>query len=349
VLKFAHFAATIDTMGLRKELFPSISSNHSYVEILSEAFFQQLSTVARSNPICDVLRRDPMCLGPHSQKVLARLFYSSKRELLLSSVNLNKQHKYQLMATNKLDCANFGGKSLASQWLFALPNPGMGQTMSAELYRTALQFRLLMPLFSMSCPCPANKCKQIRDIFGHHLLSCTGVGNTNTSRHNNVAKALCNLGNATGVTSIFNAKLQLVGTDNSGHLHAFKPADVLFSNLSTTALCCDITIVSPLSAAKNDSLECSQLGLSTVKAVNIKNSKFCDVCSLHGYNFCAFAMDVTGITHPTAISLLGQLASAYSRRNEYTSGHAFMIVTRRVSFALQHEIARQLYAGISPS
>ena len=29
VLKFAHFAATIDTMGLRKELFPSILSNHS--------------------------------------------------------------------------------------------------------------------------------------------------------------------------------------------------------------------------------------------------------------------------------------------------------------------------------
>jgi len=348
VLKFAHLAATIDTMGLRKTLFPSILSNHSSLELISEAFIQQLSSEVRSDPILGVLRRDPMCLGPHSQKVLARLFYSSKRMLLLSSVALTNQHKYQLMATNKLDCAIFDGKSLASQWLFALPNPSMGQTMSAEIYRTALQFRLLMPLFPMSCPCPANKCKQTRDIYGHHLLSCKGDGNTHTIRHNNVAKALCNLANATGVTAHFNPKLQLYGTDNHGRPHAFKPADILFSNLSTTAVCCDMTIVSPLTEAKKDTLECFRPGLSTVKAVHIKNSKFYDVCSLHGYNFCAFAMDVTGITHPTAIMLLGQLASAYARHNDYTSGHAFMIVTRRVSFALQHEVARQLYAGISP-
>jgi hypothetical protein len=199
---------------------------------------------------------------------------------LLESPTLSIQHKYLLNATanNRFDSATFKGTSLASQWLFVLPNTGLGQTMTPELYRTALQFRLLIQLFPNSCLCPTDRCGQIRDMYGYHLLSCKGTGNTNTFRHDNVAKSLCKLANTVGVSAQFNPKLHLLGTDRRGHIHSFRPADILLSNLSSSATCVDVTVVSPLSAAKEDTSDILIPGSLTIKAVNIKNNNYHSVC-----------------------------------------------------------------------
>jgi hypothetical protein len=62
----------------------------------------------------------------------------------------------------------------ASDWLLAPPIPGLGLGLQSDVFRTALKFRLGMPLFNEPFPCPAlsssdgKACASEMDIFGDH-------------------------------------------------------------------------------------------------------------------------------------------------------------------------------------
>ena len=51
---------------------------------------------------------------------------------------------------------------------------------------------------------------------------------------------------------------------------------------------------------------------------------------------------VAGFTNHEAILILKQLAGAYSRTQHIAYGHAYAIITRRVSFILMKQLALQL-------
>ena len=66
----------------------------------------------------------------------------------------------------------------ASDWLLAPPIPGLGLGLQSEVFRTALKFRLSVPLFEAPFPCPTlssdgKACGSVMDVFGDHLAVIT--------------------------------------------------------------------------------------------------------------------------------------------------------------------------------
>nr|GEV67847.1 putative reverse transcriptase domain-containing protein [Tanacetum cinerariifolium] len=59
-------------------------------------------------------------------------------------------------------------------WHRAVPISGLGQTMNDKTYRCVLCYRLGIPLFSVSEPCPACLRVFAEDIYGDHAVSCAG-------------------------------------------------------------------------------------------------------------------------------------------------------------------------------
>jgi hypothetical protein len=68
----------------------------------------------------------------------------------------------------------------ASEWLLAPPIAGLGLGLQSDVFRTALKFRLGMPLFDEPFPCPTLSnagaaCDAQMDVFGDHALFATTV------------------------------------------------------------------------------------------------------------------------------------------------------------------------------
>src|SRR6185437_6594974 len=79
----------------------------------------------------------------------------------------------------------------ASDWLLAPPIPGLGLSLQNDNFRTALKFRLGLPLFDIGLTCSATSsktgevCGEDMDVFGDHALCCH-FGTSRLFRHNNL-------------------------------------------------------------------------------------------------------------------------------------------------------------------
>ena len=152
-------------------------------------------------------------------------------------------------------------------------------------------------------------------------------------------RALCSLAIAAGFFARLNVPMPFVGFDARGGVHSYRPADALIEDHLSAPLCVDVTIAFPPSDAKNGSPQaCSEGRLVTDKAVH-KHKQYDALCALHKFDFTTFALDVSGVAHHDTMALMNRLATAYDRKNACAFGYAFSIVTRRISFALQREIA----------
>ena len=110
--------------------------------------------------------------------------------------------------------------------------------------------------------------------------------------------------------------------------------------------CVDVTVVSPLSKAKSETAEGRQPGKTAAIAANVKHEKYDDSCKDAGKQFIAFACDVTGMLDPEAFILLKRIAIKYADANRQTLAWALSICKRRISFAIQHAISRQLISAL---
>ena len=91
----------------------------------------------------------------------------------------------------------------ASDWLLAPPVPGLGLAVQSEKFRTALKFRLGIPLFSEGSSCPAlshegKVCGAEMDVFGDHAICCHH-GTSLVFRHNAVCDVLAHAAKAAGL------------------------------------------------------------------------------------------------------------------------------------------------------
>lgn len=349
VLSFAHLAARRDTYGLRRRLFhPLITSDARSVH-LEEVFFSHLHSSIRESQLARKVR-GVLCLGnPSCQKDFARLHDASKRLALVDMEGgfSSAAQQYILSATAKAthDWKN-QTLSLASQFLFAMPNSGFGQTMDPKAYRAILQFRLLLPQRGIVAqPCPRNNCRQRWDIFGYHLLGCCGKGNGNYLRHNGFVHELYALAESVGVVARINDKEgHTAGFRGDGH-HTYtdlRPGDLVFMDPRQPVLCIDVTIGSPLSTAWSSKPEGRSPGLLMAKASARKHRLYDEAVAIHGKAFKVFAVDVAGFSNAEAVHLLRYLAGAYCRSQHIDYSHAFSIITRRVSFILMKHLAHQL-------
>ena len=353
VLQYAHLSAHADTLELRTSMFGGTHHHMltGFTELALPRFVEQLHPDVRNGTHASRFRL-PLCLGNHSQKEFARVADLSKRCLLLQQHRgqLTAQHRYILMSTAKaLHDRRNTTMSLASQWLFALPNGAMGQTTDPAAYRAALRYRLLIAQVRVAKPCSHVGCTQIVDVYGYHSFSCQGTGNTLYARHNNICKQLCALANAAGLPTTYNATAAHTPGYNprTGGYRNFRPGDLYMAN-ENPPLLIDVTVVSPLAASRLGSAELKYPGLMAAKAADKKHAYYDHAVSLDTKAFKAFAVDVAGFTDPDAVHLLRKIAGAYSVTHATAYSYALAIVLRRVSFVIMRELAQQLLSCSAP-
>ena len=133
----------------------------------------------------------------------------------------------------------------ASDWLLAPPIHGLGLGLQSDVFRTALKFRLSLPLFSEPFPCPAlssdgKVCASMMDGFGDHAPCCHN-GTSLVFRDNNVRDILCHSARAAGLAAVvIEKKNQIDGS-------RVKPGDITVQQyhrgFATSAF--DVTIAHP--------------------------------------------------------------------------------------------------------
>ena len=134
----------------------------------------------------------------------------------------------------------------ASDWLLAPPIPALGLGLKSDVFRTALKYRLGIPLYSEPVTCPAvsskgDVCGDEMDVFGDHSICCHH-GTSLVFRHNNVRDILGHSARAAGLAAVVMEKKHQVEDSKE------KPGDITVQQyhrgFATSAF--DVTISHPL-------------------------------------------------------------------------------------------------------
>jgi hypothetical protein len=233
----------------------------------------------------------------------------------------------------------------ASAYLFALPNYGLDQVLTAKEFRANMALRLLIPKFSGFLTCSKFKCAAPMDLFGYHAINCRG---SHYARHEGVVNALHLLAFDACLHPIKNAFVQCLGLSKrcSPSIVAYRPADILLDwHEFVRKTCVDVTVVSPIKAFMSENFI---VGKDAKRAEDEKHSKHADACHASGFDFLPFSVDVFGVFAPEAKKLLLNIASILEVAKGYPKSLARNITFRRISFAIHRGVARQLVDRMEP-
>jgi hypothetical protein len=114
--------------------------------------------------IRDSLRNDILTPHHNLQGIMAKKYFSNKRNTVISNVTRDDQ----LVVLESMV------QPMASQWLLALPNPGLSQVMTPSEFRAAIAVRLLIPQMASAKSCVAIGCPGLMDSFVYHTFTCGG-------------------------------------------------------------------------------------------------------------------------------------------------------------------------------
>lgn len=189
------------------------------------------------------------------------------------------------------------------------------------------------------------------DPFGYHALSCSGPGCGRFSRHEVVVNALAHLAQSAGFgppSQTTNSSFQCPSWFSPDQApRRLRPADIYL--IDDQHLCVDVTIVSPLSHAKSMTPAGRILGKTLLSAVAEKFYKHGQPCTELGKEFIPFALDSCGLTDHNAWKLMSRFATRMADRQGKSYSYLVNIVRRRISFALQVSLSRQLLRLNAPS
>jgi hypothetical protein len=285
-------------------------------------------------------------LAPQSkhQLFMAHVFYSAKRSVILKHNYITRhpadmRRRFQVV----LDSA---AEPVASAWLFALPNSGMNQRMSASEFQASAAFRLLIPQFSPGHLCKCTGCTVEMDRFGYHALICRGK--QRFERHQTVRDALFDLAAMARFAPTKDAPVRCLGRSSySGLTHAFRPADILLAGDDFAQDCADVTVVCPFSTTMTGGAALV-IGKKVNDAEEEKYRKHQEACENASYGFKAFAIDVFGVMGNRSLQFLYRIRNAIVRASGHHMRKATAICHRRISMAVQKGVARQVVAQLDP-
>jgi hypothetical protein len=175
--------------------------------------------------------------------------------------------------------------SHASDWLIAPPIPGLGLGMQSDAFRTALKFRLGMPLFDAPFPCPmlsADRvaCGDQMDVLGDHAICCL-YSHSIGFRHNNIRDILGHSARAAGLAAVVLEKKNQVDGSNE------RPGDITVQQyhrgFASSAF--DVTITHPLQK-KFIEIAMEEAGVAAEEAHDRKLQKSLAVCEKEGIHLC---------------------------------------------------------------
>jgi hypothetical protein len=347
ILNIAYFASSLDSKGLQDRIYPFAPDRSIYFAHALSVFRGSLEPKELGD--CPDSVNTLLSLPQQRyQRYLTGLYYKSLRTRLMQHEYLTRP-QFRSVATRhqmvlQAACVEDKSSSLASQWLMALPNPGLGQEMTAREFRAALAFRLLIP-FSDSCVRPrrCSNCNKFdMDAFGYHVLSCQGKGNLFWHRHQCVQRAVADFAQIAGLNPRKDAPVTCLGY-KSGSYHRLRPADILLDGGGNFPRdCVDITVVSPLSEAMVTKSHGQQLGAYVSERATAKSNKHAPHCHASSLGFVPFAVDVCGMLDEAAVGLIELLAIRYAARKGGAPERALSLCRRRISVGLYIGVSRQL-------
>jgi hypothetical protein len=358
--KFARLSSQMDTLQLQYKIFPGLLKPEKALQSLLTDFDASLSDFENGRSLGYWLS-----LGPRVQRELAASYFRSKRHRLMTAGHalregfgpgpISPQHYHLFMVRAYPKPRDISGSaargtngmpaiSFANQWLHANPALGFGLRMNPLEFRAAMYFRLMMDFFNQPSDCRNEMCDSPLDKNGYHSLSCGMGGSQRVRRHDAVVQAVCDIARSAQFHPLMEAQVRCLGTTSRGRgdLHALRPADLLIDGDNYRNTCVDVTVVSPLSAAKADSPDCRIPGYLAMDAAKTKVKKHEQPCKDAFLGFKPFAVDVCGMVDPIAYEMLERFATGIALHENRPYGYVLSYIIQRMSFAIQLGVARQL-------
>jgi hypothetical protein len=227
----------------------------------------------------------------------------------------------------------------ASDWLLAPPIPGLGLGLQSEVFRTSLKFRLGMPLFPESFPCPAlsnegKVCGEVMDIFGDHA-PCCHHGPSLLFRHNNVRDILGHSARAAGLAAVVIEKKNQIDGSKA------KPGDITVQQyhrgFASSAF--DVTISHPLQQKYKD-IAMEEAGVVAEEAHDRKLLKSLEVCQKEGIHFVPLAWESTGGATETVHETVRKWTELEGARGGYPAYLIRRNLYAQISCCLQRHLAQ---------
>jgi hypothetical protein len=343
VAAYAYTASILSSMSLQNDI---LRIQRDFIPPPVLTIVDEFATSIYPKDPDKALKLSSETMAPQSkhQHSMAHVFYTAKRSLLLkhdffvrSSVDMRR--RFQVI----LDSA---AQPVASAWLFAIPNSGMNQRLTALEFQVAASFRLLIPQFPSGQSCNRPTCTVSMDVFGYHSAICHG--RERFARHQNVRDALSDLASMARFSPINDANVKCLGFDPySRQTHGYRPADILMAGDSFERDCVDVTVVCPFATSMTGGAPIP-IGKKVNAAEADKYRKHEEACKNASFGFKAFAIDVFGVTATRSLELLYRIRNAIVRTTGTSMGTATAICHRRISIALQRSVARQVLAQLAP-
>ena len=227
----------------------------------------------------------------------------------------------------------------ASDWLLAPPIPGLGLALGSDCFRTAVKFRLGMPLFSEPFPCTAVSssgvvCDCQMDVYGDHALCCHN-GASLLFRHNSIRDILGHAARAAGLSAVVIEKKNQVEGSNA------KPGDITVQHyhrgFASSAF--DITVSHPLQKKYLD-IAMAEAGVVAEEAHDRKLLKSLGVCQREGIHFVPLAWESTGGATQTVHETIRKWTEMESARSGYPAYLIRRNLYSQVSVSLQRSLAQ---------
>jgi hypothetical protein len=336
VSKFAFIASYSQTKELQDQILDlSEDNNHDLPYWEFQTILDQFIATYNNNVNIE--------MPALKQSSLASIFYRVKRGLVINDAYITQQKNVEIRMKFLAILESYKMPH-TSAYLFALPNFGLNQVMSAAEFRADMGLRLLIPKFSGERICSASKCCCPMDSCGFHAINCRG---SLFERHEEVVKALLFLAYDAGLNPRKDAPVKCLGpswrkprgVDVGSPLTLFRPADLLIDYDGVRRKCVDVTVVSPI---KVNMPVTFIAGKDALRAQQDKHAKHTSACLNNGFYFGAFAVDVFGVLSPEALNFCKFIASLLEATKQYSKSMALNIVYRRISFAIHKGVAKQL-------
>jgi len=225
--------------------------------------------------------------------------------------------------------------------LLAPPIAGLGLALQSDKFRTALKFRLGIPVYSEPFPCPAlnnagQPCGDEMDVFGDHAICCLH-GPSLLFRHNNVRDILGHSAKAAGLSAVVMEKKNQIEGSNA------KPGDITVQQyhrgFASSAF--DVTISHPLQK-KYIQVAMEEGGVAAQDAHDKKLQKSLAVCGKEGLHFVPLAWESLGGATETVHDTLGRWTEMEGARGGYPTA----LIRRNLYSQLSCCLARHLAQAV---
>ena len=291
----------------------------------------------------ELLAAHEAATNTHHSEDLERLFATAHVQRKLS----DEQHKSihdalkQRSSVRTQNLLTACAMPHASNWLLCPPIPGLGLAVQSDAFRTALKFRLGLPLFDPEHPrlCPAlsregEACGEKLDVFGDHALCCH-FGTSRVFRHNNMRDILYHTAKAAGLSAVVvEKKNQIPGTTK-------KPGDITVQQyhrgFASSAF--DVTVAHPLQKKYVD-VAMSGAGVAAQEAHDRKLLKSLEVCKAEGLHFVPLAWESTGGATDSVHATVRSWTDLESARGGYDPDTIRENLYSQLSCCLQRHLAQ---------